>query len=233
MSNPTRYPNPLKLGILLFSEGVQFLDVAPIDMLGMLEKSYLAACGLPQAMVDSGLDVEYHFINEEGKGPNPMTGGFKVHVTHGISDCPPLDILLIGGPPPSYRPSASVQEFLKEQYAHVRAFMIVCTGCNPAIYSGILDHKTATAPLALLPMLKEEAPQVKWVEKRWVRDGKVWSSGAVANGMEMMAGFMREEFGHKKEIVEIVLGMSDVGVRGVDYSEGARKEMPGMEMANN
>lgn len=111
--------------------------------------------------------------------------------------------------------------------------MIVCTGCNPAVYSGILDHKTATAPLALLPMLKKEAPQVKWVEKRWVRDGKVWTSGAIANGMEMMAGFMREELAHKKEIVEIVLGMSDVGVRGVDFPEGANKGIPGMEMANN
>ncbi|KAI4203307.1 MAG: hypothetical protein LQ350_002004 [Teloschistes chrysophthalmus] len=231
MSNPTPYPNPLKLGILLFSEGVQLLDVAPIDMFGMLEKSYLAACNLPQTIVDSGLDIEYYFINEEGKGLNPMTGGFKIN--HGISDCPPLDILLIGGPNPSYRPSPSIQKFLQDQYAHVRAFMIVCTGCNPAVYSGILDHKTATAPLALLPMLKKEAPQVKWVEKRWVRDGKVWTSGAIANGMEMMAGFMREELAHKKEIVEIVLGMSDVGVRGVDFPEGANKGIPGMEMANN
>lgn len=81
MSNPTPYPNPLKLGILLFSEGVQLLDVAPIDMFGMLEKSYLAACNLPQTIVDSGLDIEYYFINEEGKGLNPMTGGFKINVT--------------------------------------------------------------------------------------------------------------------------------------------------------
>ncbi|KAI4258979.1 MAG: hypothetical protein LQ352_000975 [Teloschistes flavicans] len=231
MSNPTPFPNPLKLGIFLCSEGVQLLDVAPIDMLGMLEKSYLAACGLPQAMIENGLDIEYYFINEEGKGPNPMTGGFKVH--HGISDCPPLDILFIGGPTPSYRPSPSVQKFLQEQYAHVRAFMTVCTGCMPALFSGILDHKTATAPLGLLPMLKKEAPQVEWVEKRWKRDGKVWTSGAVANGMEMMAGFMREELEHKKEIVEIVLGMSDVSVRDVEYPEGASKGMPGLEMAEN
>ncbi|KAL8694378.1 MAG: hypothetical protein Q9218_000943 [Villophora microphyllina] len=259
MSHHNVYPTPLKLGILL-SEGVQLLDVAPIDMFGMLEKSYLTACGLPPALVEKGLDIEYYFINEEGKGPNPMTGGFKVAVTvrsrilsfsdnsgvvcvsalrmltrvfpkHGINDCPPLDILLIGGPTPSYRPSPAVQKFLQEQYHHVSAFMTVCTGYILALHSGVLDHKTATAPLGLLPMLKEEAPQVKWVEKRWVRDGKVWTSGAVANGMEMMAGFMRSEFGDRKEVVEAVLGLSDYSVRGVEYPEDMKKGIPGMEVA--
>ncbi|KAL8655649.1 MAG: hypothetical protein Q9210_000759 [Variospora velana] len=194
----------------------------------------------------NGFDMEYFYINETGEGPNKMTGGAKIEVTYGghiqrrrilipnvskkriiannrestqhsITTCPPLDILLIGGPMPNYRPSAAVTQFLQAQHKHVRALLTVCTGFLPALHSGILDGKTATAPQGMLAGLKEEAPQVKWAEKRWVRDGKVWSSGAVINGQEMMAAFMREEFADRKEAVEMVLRMSDVSVRGEEY----------------
>ncbi|KAI4239330.1 MAG: hypothetical protein L6R40_005545 [Gallowayella cf. fulva] len=209
--------SPLKVGILLLSSGVQLMDVAPVDMLGMLEKGYVQACQLPEHLVAKALNIEYYFVNETGEGPNQMTGGFKVAVTHSIETCPPLDILLIGGPLPSYRPSPAVQHFVQNQYDHVRALLTICTGYIPALYSGIFEGKTATAPQGLLPMLREEKPEVKWVEKRWVRDGKVWSSGAIANGVEMMASFMREEFGEQREITETMLGLADFAKRGTVY----------------
>lgn len=160
---------------------------------------------------------------------------------------------------PNYRPSAAVTQFVQKQHQHVRALLSVCTGFLVALHSGIFDGKTATAPQGMLAGLKEEAPQVKWAEKRWVRDGKgmffwfffsrffscltflwlllflsngelirggwlmffsvgvVWSSGAVTNGLEMMAAFMREEFADRKEAVEMVLQMSDVAIRGEKY----------------
>ncbi|KAL8788111.1 MAG: hypothetical protein Q9213_001869 [Squamulea squamosa] len=210
------YPNPLKVGVLLCGP-VQLMDVAPVDMLGMLDKEYVEFAHLPEHIASKALTIEFYFINETGEGPNPMTGGFKVAVTHSSSTCPPLDVLLIGGPPPSYRPSPAIQSFIKTQYAHVRALLTVCTGYIPVLYSGILNNKSATAPQGLLPMLKEEMPNVKWVEKRWVRDGKVWSSGAVANGLELMGAFMREEFKDIGELVEAMLGMADFGVRGEGY----------------
>ncbi|KAI4127206.1 MAG: hypothetical protein LQ338_003325 [Usnochroma carphineum] len=214
------WSSPLKVGVFLAESGVQLLDVAPVDMLGMLQKDYLQAISqvvnLPQ-LASKGFDIEYYFVNETGQSPNPMTGGFKVEVTHSITTCPPLDILLIGGPRPDYRPSPAVQQFLQTQYSHVRALLLVCLGYIPALFSGILDGKSATAPQALIPLLKNEAPGVTWVEKRWVRDGKVWTSGAVLNGQEMMASFMKEEFKEMGEVVEMVLSMSDVAVRGESY----------------
>lgn len=45
----------------------------------------------------------------------------------------------------------------------------------------------------------------------------VWTSGAVLNGQEMMASFMKEEFKEMGEVVEMVLSMSDVAVRGESY----------------
>lgn len=49
------------------------------------------------------------------------------------------------------------------------------------------------------------------------KDGKVWTSGAIANGQEMMVAFMREEFPELREATEMVLRFSDVAVRGAEY----------------
>lgn len=73
---------PLKVGILVFSEGTQLLDVAPIDLLGMLEPSWLEVGGfLPKELIARAPRFEYHFINETGEGPNQMTGGFRLAIT--------------------------------------------------------------------------------------------------------------------------------------------------------
>lgn len=134
-----------------------------------------------------------------------------------IDTCPPLDILLVGGPLPDYRPSPAVQKFVRTQYEHVDTFITICSGFIPALYSGILDGKVATAPRELLPELKKEAPQVKWAEKRWTRDGKLWTSGSVANGQQLMVAYLREKF--PKEIVDLTLGMSDIADRGQEFGE--------------
>lgn len=58
------------------------------------------------------------------------------------------------------------------------------------------------------------------MDKRWVKDreGKVWSSGGVSNGCDMMAAYLRDVYGgERREIVEFVLGIADVGERGEDY----------------
>lgn len=72
---------PLKVGILVFPDGTQLLDVAPIDVLGTLEPYYLQTMGLPDELVAQAPRIEYHFINETGEGPNLMTGGFRLAIT--------------------------------------------------------------------------------------------------------------------------------------------------------
>lgn len=44
-------------------------------------------------------------------------------------------------------------------------------------------------------MFKTFEPEANWVEKRWVRDGKLWSSGALLNGTDMMMAFGKETWG--------------------------------------
>lgn len=86
MPTTTTAPPPpqkamIKVGIIFITEPIQLLDVAPIDILGMMEPSYLRALGLPETFCAKGIDFEYHYVNETGKGPNQMSAGFKLAVT--------------------------------------------------------------------------------------------------------------------------------------------------------
>ena len=136
-----------------------------------------------------------------------------------IHTCPPLDILLMGGPKPDYRPSPDVKAFLHKQFEHVSAFMTVCTGAFPAAFSGIYKGKIVTGPHGLLPMFIENFKETTWLQQRWVRDGKLWTSGGVTNGLDMMAAYMRETF--DPQIVEVALSICDCGDRGQFYKEKA------------
>ena len=97
--------------------------------------------------------------------------------------------------------------------------LTVCTGILPALQSGIIAGKRATAPRGVLPMLKKLAPDVEWVDKRWTssEDGKLWSSGGVTNGTDMMAAFLRETSVVAPEVVGLVCALTDVGDRAQDY----------------
>jgi hypothetical protein len=52
---PSRHSNnppdePLKVVILLVGDRVQFLDIATVDLLAMMQKSHLKACKLPEEL---------------------------------------------------------------------------------------------------------------------------------------------------------------------------------------
>lgn len=72
---------PFKIGVLLLSQGVQMLDLAPVDMLSMIEPMWLGSVGMPEHMRAKGQTFTHHYISENGKSPFPMTGGFKIEVT--------------------------------------------------------------------------------------------------------------------------------------------------------
>ncbi len=44
----------------------------------------------------------------------------------------------------------------------------------------------------MVPMLQNMSQEVNWVTKRWARDGKIWTSGALLNGTDMTRAFAEE-----------------------------------------
>lgn len=118
--------------------------------------------------------------------------------------CPPLDIVLIGAYFPTYTASEADLAFIRKAYNDCAskipdarntsnyfigsAFLTICAGMLPAQLAGVLAGHTATAPRFMLPMLQQDT-RTKWVEKRAYRDGKLWTSGALLNGLDLMREF--------------------------------------------
>jgi hypothetical protein len=98
--------------------------------------------------------------------------------------------------------------------------MSICTGVNMLASSGALAGHNATAPYILYPLLEKKFPQVKWNWTRWVKaaDGKLWTSGSIGNGLDMVSAFMRDYFWDRPELVEFVLTGAATGDRGQEYS---------------
>jgi hypothetical protein len=105
------------------------------------------------------------------------------------------------------------------------ATMTICTGVNILASSGALAGHNATAPYILYPLLEKRHPEVKWGWTRWVKaaDGKLWTSGSIGNGLDMVSAFMKDYFWDRAELVEFVLNAAAVGDHGQEYSAEERK----------
>jgi transcriptional regulator GlxA family with amidase domain len=113
--------------------------------------------------------------------------------------------------------------------------MTICTGVNILASSGALAGHNATAPYILYPLLEKKHPQVKWSWTRWVRaaNGKLWTSGSIANGQDMVAAFMRDYFWDRSELVEFVLTSAAVGDRGKEYTQAERRMFNSLDFSRH
>ena len=151
--------------------------------------------------------------------------GLETHVfeKHSFATCPPLDIILMGAAKADYEANEAELAFLRKCEPTALAFLLICLGVAPALAAGLLEGKTATAPRPVLPIYRQQVKGTNWVEKRWVRDGKIWTSGALLNGLDMVAAFATETWGGEGTLVEHLLRLGGFPFRDVDYKDVAWK----------
>ena len=138
------------------------------------------------------------------------------------------------GAAPSGSPTPTDLQFLRTQHPNLTAFLCICYGSQAPLMAGLLDNLTATGPREMLPMMRAMHPKVKFVEKRWVRDGKMWTSGALLNGLDLVRAFVGETWGTaadgkgKGEGLKPTENLADWAVelghwpdRGVEYEKAA------------
>lgn len=133
--------------------------------------------------------------------------------------CPPLDIVLMGAHFLGYEPSEKELAFIRKSYDDCAAFLTICGGLEGPLKAGVLAGKTATAPVPMLPLVRELAPDTTWVERRWARDGKLWTSGTLLNGFDLMAAFAAEYWGGPGSLMEHMIKMGGWPKRNVEFGD--------------
>lgn len=61
---------------------------------------------------------------------------------------------------------------------------------------------------------KEEGKKTTWVERRWARDGKMWTSGALLNGLDLMREFVKEYW---PEMAAAIVPTCGIPIRATEY----------------
>ncbi|KJZ73657.1 hypothetical protein HIM_06990 [Hirsutella minnesotensis 3608] len=228
MTNLTSLGRAIRLGVILLEGLTEVMDVGPIDMLNEVSHNFqdLQADSLfsPELKAQA-IDLDIHWVSEAGPSrPSRLTGNMMVTVTDSFETCPPLDVVLIGATLEK-QPSEGELAFIRKSFNDSSAFITTCAGILPAVMAGITEGKTATGPRFLLEPLRKQSPATKWVERRWVQDGKLWTSGALLNGQDLMTNFIKSTFPSGDGT--LVDRMAKVGAwpdRDVDYKDVPWKE---------
>jgi transcriptional regulator GlxA family with amidase domain len=175
---------PTHIGVLIVPP-IQLLDIAPIDLFAMMTTEYFEACHLPQSLLDVSIptsDLNITYISALGPSSTANTTaslGLTINVNLDDPTVQPgkLDILMIPGPPPGMVIEESVLAFVRAHVTSGVDLLTVCSGVFVAAQAGVLDGKHATGTRGVADMLARDYPAVKWEDKRYWNDGRIWTSG--------------------------------------------------------
>lgn len=143
----------------------------------------------------------------------------KIQSQHSFTTCPPIDIAIMGANVLQYTPTAAEIAFVQETHESCAAFIFICGGFLIGLQAGLFSGKTVTAPRPFIEGLKKQAPDVKWVTKRWAQDGRIWTSGALLNGTDLMREFVTQLWGGEGSLAEFAMRLRGYPVRDVDYQD--------------
>jgi transcriptional regulator GlxA family with amidase domain len=165
---------------------------------------------MDEATIARAPNFIFHHIGLTKEPVRLLSSTLTIVPTTTVDECPELDCLLLGGPnPEGWTLDPKYAEFIRRHVAAGKLLFTTCTGAFVAAQAGVLDGKNATVNHIEYEWVKKRYPKVKWtMEKQWVVDGNLWTgSGAVA-GMDMIAHWIKENFG---------LGVLTDGALGLDF----------------
>ena len=68
--------------------------------------------------------------------------------------------------------------------------------------------------------LRKLFPRAQWTDdRRWIVDdsGRLWTAGGITNGLDMVAGYMRQKF--SPELADLVCSIAEVDDRPAAYEQ--------------
>jgi len=162
----------------------------------------LDALGPYQVFRSAGLKT---FLIAKKKGTITMSNGITIAVNKSIDEVSQLDVLLI----PGGARATALQTIDAELLNWIRKIdqtsiytTSVCTGAWILGAAGLLQDKEATTHwYRAKEMLTKYGADFE--QKRWVRDGKYWTSAGVTAGIDMSLALVNHLFG--KEYTQAVM----------------------------
>lgn len=191
---------PIHIACLVFD--YQAIDViGPCDLLNSATKRLMNGISfyvpVDPKTIENAPELVFHHIGETISPVNLLTSAITLVPTTTVDDVPEVDILLIGGDSPARSNiPEKYAELIRRHVAAGKLLFTTCTGSAVVARTGALDGRRATVNNLEYNWVKSRYPAVKWTrEKKWIVDGNVWTgSGAIA-GMDMVAHWIKENFG--------------------------------------
>ncbi|KDR70950.1 hypothetical protein GALMADRAFT_214291 [Galerina marginata CBS 339.88] len=192
-------PNVYNFGLILF-DSFQWLDAAgPVDYLNNHSYPMISILNLPQSLIDKAPIINWHYVSSD-LTPVQATSGPPQVPTCTFDDCPPLDYIVIPGGEPTMTISPEFASFVKKRVEDpgMKTLLLICTASLAIAQTGILDGRQTCSNKMALKSLAEVGMfnrKVKWIrDRRWIKDGKVWSSAGATAGVDLAAEFARVHF---------------------------------------
>ncbi len=166
-----------------------------IDSIGILiydQFFELDAIGPYQVL--SGMFGSKVFFVAPQKGIITGSSGMQFKVEHSIDEVDHLDILVIpGGTAGTVAASKTPEiiDWIKKIDESSKFTTSVCTGSWILGETGLLRNKNATSNWYRAKE-KMNSYDINFVDERWVKDGKYWTSAGVSAGIDMSIALVKE-----------------------------------------
>jgi transcriptional regulator GlxA family with amidase domain len=159
-------------GILMFD------DFEELDALGPWEVFGMAVEGKPGDRLVS--------VSRDGAQVRARKG-LRIVPDHALTDCPPLDVLLVPGGDGTNPLVADreILDWIAARAAKAQWATSVCTGARLMIKSGVARGKRVTTHWSAIDSLREWNEAEVLSGPRYVRDGKVVTAAGVSAGIDM------------------------------------------------
>ena len=147
----------------------------------------------PYSVLSSIAGADVFFVAEK-KGNVKTSSGIEISVTKSIEEISNLDILLIPGGTVGTVEASNNQnliDWIKKVDKTTKYTTSVCTGAWILGEAGLLENKKVTTNWYRAKE-KIEAYNAEFIQERYVRDGKLWTSAGVSAGIDMSLALVNE-----------------------------------------
>ena len=164
----------LNIGVMV-SPGMYIPDViGAVDTLGALSNAKL------------------HYIWKREETIKGILGP-TIKATTTFSECPQMDVLIVGAMMPKFCKDEQILDFLREQEPHAKAIVSICAGSLVVGSAGLLRGKIATSNFHMTSLLKHCGALP--THKELVSSGKFYSAGPAIGSYEAALMVARDLYG--------------------------------------